>query len=62
MLAIGRIGIALAVLATKAVLARYSNDLFVLRFVMSPLTVGAAGVAVVAVLFLACGPPFARRA
>jgi len=50
------LGIPLAVLATKEVLARYSNDLFALPFEMSPSTVGAAAAGVVAILLLAQWP------
>jgi putative ABC transport system permease protein len=50
------LGIPLAVLATKVVLARYSNDLFALPFTMSPSTVGAAALGVVAILLLAQWP------
>jgi putative ABC transport system permease protein len=50
------LGLPLAVLATKQVLALYSGDLFALPFVMSASTVSATGVGVVAVLLLAQWP------
>jgi putative ABC transport system permease protein len=50
------IGLPLAVIATKAVLALYSSDLFTLRFVLSLRTLAAACVGVVAVLLAAQWP------
>lgn len=50
------LGLPLSVLAAKAMLARFSSDLFQLPFVLSAGTVAAAGVGVVLVLLLAQWP------
>lgn len=50
------LGLPLAVVATKRILALYSSDLFALPFVMSPSTVVVAAAGVVAVLLLAQWP------
>jgi putative ABC transport system permease protein len=50
------VGIPLSIVATKKTLALFSSDLFQLPFVLSPATIGAAGIGIVLVLLLAQWP------